>query len=30
MNKGEEYTSEKDGWFLSDLYMKEVAKSKIK
>lgn len=30
MNQGESYTPVTDGWFLSDLYLKEVAKAKVK
>ena len=30
MKSGQSYTSEKDGWFLSDLYMQEIAKAKVK
>jgi len=29
MKKGEAYTPEKDGWFLSDLYMREVQNAKV-
>lgn len=29
MKKGEAYTPEKDGWFLSDLYLEEVAKARV-
>jgi hypothetical protein len=27
--KGEAFTSEKEGWFLSDLYVKEVMDAKV-
>ena len=30
MKQGQAYTPEKDGWFLSDLYLEEVAKAKVK
>lgn len=30
MTKGSCYTPEKDGWFLSDTYVKEVMEAKIK
>lgn len=29
MPKGVAYTPEKDGWFLSDLYMEEVQRAKV-
>ncbi len=29
MKTGTSYSSEKDGWFISDLYMKEVMKAKV-
>ena len=30
MKVGQAYSPEKDGWFLSDLFLKEVTKSKVK
>jgi uncharacterized protein YceK len=30
VEKGKAYTAEKDGWFLSDLYFKQVLKAKVK
>lgn len=30
MKQGQAYTPEKNGWFLSDLFLKEVTKSKVK
>lgn len=29
MTKGTPYTPEKDGWFLSDYYLKKVVKAKV-
>ena len=29
MEKGKPYTPEKDGWFLSDLWFKEVGKARV-
>lgn len=29
MQKGVPYISEKDGWFLSDYYLKQVVKTKV-
>lgn len=29
MQKGQSYTPEKDGWFLSDLYMQKVEQAKV-
>ena len=29
MSKGNSYIPEKDGWFISDYYLKEVVKAKV-
>ena len=29
MAKGQSYTSEKDGWFISDYYLEQVVKAKV-